>query len=336
LGVRVGINGFGSIGRRFYRQVFDRDDMEVVAVNDVADVRTSAHLLKYDSTYGTFPPEVRVDEGGLSVGGRRLRFFSERDPGRIPWRDAGVDVVLESTGLFTDAARARAHIDGGGAKRVVISAPAKGEDLTVVLGVNEGEYDPSRHRIVSNASCTTNCLAVTAKALDDAFRIRRALVSTVHAYTNDQRVLDLPHPDLRRARAAAQNIIPTSSGASKAVEKALPHLRGKMNAFALRVPVASVSVVDLVAEVEREATADSVNAAFEEAAAGPLRGLLAVSREELVSSDFRGDPHSAIVDAPLTQVVDGHLVKVIAWYDNEWGYCARLVDLVAHMARRGV
>jgi glyceraldehyde 3-phosphate dehydrogenase len=336
LALRIGINGFGSIGRRFFRQVWGRDDLEVVAVNDLGDPATMAHLLKYDSNYGTFGPEVGAGEGELRVGDRRIRFFAQRDPGAIPWAEAGAEAVLEATGVFTDAAQAALHIQRGGARKVVISAPAKGEDLTVVLGVNEHAYDPARHHVISNASCTTNCLAVTTKVLDDAFRVTRALCSTVHAYTNDQRLLDLPHKDLRRARAAAANIIPTSSGASRAVEKALPHLRGKMDALALRVPTSVVSVVDLVADVEREASVEAVRAAYRAAAAGPLQGLLGVSDLPLVSSDFRGDPRSAIVDLPLCQVVDGHMVKVIAWYDNEWGYSARLVDLFALIARAGL
>lgn len=333
--VRVGINGFGSIGRRFYRQTLDRDDIQVVAINDIGDVKTMAHLLKYDSSYGVLPLEVRADGADIHVGGSALHVFAERDPGAIPWKDAGVEVVVESTGLFTDADRARAHIDRGGARRVVISAPAKGEDVTLVMGVNQDEYDPLRHHVVSNASCTTNCLAVTTKALDDAFHVRRALCSTVHSYTSDQRLLDLPHPDLRRARSAALSIIPTSSGASQAVEKALPHLRGKMSAFALRVPTPTVSVVDLVADVERETDVEAVNQALRQAAAGGLRGYLAVNDLPLVSVDFKGDRHSAIADLPLTQVIDGHLVKVISWYDNEWGYSARLVDLVAFLGTRG-
>jgi glyceraldehyde 3-phosphate dehydrogenase len=337
LALRIGINGFGAIGKRFFRQVWGRSDLEVVAFNEIGNIAVAAHLLKHDSNYGPFAAEVATEGQTLLVDGHAIRVFAERDPGSIPWHSVGVDVVLESTGLFTDAAKAEAHISRGGAKKVVISAPGTGEDVTVVMGVNEDEYDPAHHRIISNASCTTNCLAVTAKALDDAFRIRRAMCSTVHAYTADQRLLDAPHSDLRRARAAATNIIPTSSGASKAVEKALPHLRGHMNAFALRVPTPVVSVVDLVAEVEREATVESVNEAFRRAAAsGRLAGFLGVSEGPAVSSDFKGDPRSGIVDLPLTQVLDGHLVKVISWYDNEWGYSARLVDLFALIARAGV
>ena len=328
----VGINGFGSIGRRFFRQAEARPEFAVVAVNDLSDVPTLAHLLKYDSNYGPYPADIRPEEGWLRVGERRVAVFSERDPGLVPWGDLGVDVVVEATGLWTDR-RAEQHITRGGAGRVVISAPATDEDITLVMGVNEQEYDPLRHRLISAASCTTNCLAVTCKALDDAFGIRRALCSTVHAYTNDQRLLDLPHRDLRRARAAGLNIIPTSSGASRAVEKALPHLSGRMSAFALRVPSATVSVIDLVAELGGVAQTEEINAAFEAAAASPaLRGRLGVSRQPLVSQDFRGDTRSAVVDLPLTQVVGGTLCKVIAWYDNEWGYSARLVDLIAYLA----
>lgn len=276
-----------------------------------------------------------VQDDLIIIGRHRVKVYSERDPGDIPWRDEAVDVVIESTGLFTDE-RAALHATHGGAKRVIISAPANCEDVTVVMGVNHREYDPARHRVLSNASCTTNCLAVVSKALDDAFHIERALCSTVHSYTNDQRLLDLPHRDLRRARAAAMNIIPTSSGASKAVEKALPHLTGKMNAFALRVPTPAVSVIDLVAQLAHPVTVQEINAAFEAAAAGPLKGFLGVSSEPLVSMDFKGNTHSAIVDLPLTQVVDGTLCKVIAWYDNEWGYSARLVDLVAYIAEAGL
>jgi glyceraldehyde 3-phosphate dehydrogenase len=337
LALRIGINGFGAIGKRFFRQVWGRKDLEVVAFNEIGNIGVAAHLLKHDSNYGTFAAEVATEGQTLLVDGHAIKVFAERDPGAIPWHTLGVDAVLESTGLFTDRDKAEVHIAKGGAKKVVISAPASGEDVTIVMGVNDNEYDPAHHRIISNASCTTNCLAVTSKALDDGFHVKRAMCSTVHSYTADQRLLDAPHSDLRRARAAATNIIPTSSGASKAVEKALPHLKGHMNAFALRVPTPVVSVVDLVADVEREASVDAVNAAFRQAAAeGPLAGFLGVSDGPVVSSDFKGDPHSGIVDLPLTQVLDGHMVKVISWYDNEWGYSARLVDLFALIARTGV
>ena len=334
--VRVGINGFGSIGRRFFRQVLRRPDIEVVAVNDLGDPRTLAHLLKYDSTYGPLDAEVGVDEGSLLVDGRRVRFTQRRDPGDLAWSEVGVDIVIEATGVFTDAKDAVRHLEPGGAKKVIISAPAKGEDVTLVLGVNDDAYRPDEHRILSNASCTTNCLAPVAKVLHERFGIEHGLMTTVHAYTNDQRLLDLPHKDLRRARAAAQNIIPTTTGAARAVGRVLPELNGRLNGFALRVPVATVSIVDLVARVQRPTDIEEVNAAFREAAAGPLKGILAVCDEPLVSSDFRGNPHSAIVDAPSTMVMDGQMVKVVAWYDNEWGYAARLVDLVALVGERGL
>ncbi len=337
MAVRVGINGFGNIGRRFFRHILDDPrGIEVVAINDITDVGTTAHLLQHDSSYGRLPVDVRAEDGFLVIGPHRVKVYSERDPGAIPWKEEGVDIVIESTGLFTDGQKAAAHIDRGGAKRVIISAPAKHEDATLVMGVNHTDYDPEIHRVISNASCTTNCLAVVSKALDDAFFIQRAMCSTVHSYTNDQRLLDLPHGDLRRARAAALNIIPTSSGASRAVEKALPHLKGKMNAFAMRVPTPAVSVVDLVAQLAHDVTIDQVNTAMQKAALGYMDGYLAVTSEPLVSMDFKGDPHSAIVDLSLTQVVDGSLCKVIAWYDNEWGYSARLVDLVAYMDECGV
>ncbi|HEY8449582.1 MAG TPA: type I glyceraldehyde-3-phosphate dehydrogenase [Bacillota bacterium] len=334
--VRVGINGFGSIGRRFFRQVLRRPDIEVVAVNDLGDPRTLAHLLKYDSTYGPLDAEVGVDEGSLLVDGRRVRFTQRRDPGDLAWSEVGVDIVIEATGVFTDAKDAVRHLEPGGAKKVIISAPAKGEDVTLVLGVNDDAYRPDEHRILSNASCTTNCLAPVAKVLHERFGIEHGLMTTVHAYTNDQRLLDLPHKDLRRARAAAQNIIPTTTGAARAVGRVLPDLNGRLNGFALRVPVATVSIVDLVARVQQPTDIEEVNAAFREAAAGPLKGILAVCDEPLVSSDFRGNPHSAIVDAPSTMVMDGQMVKVVAWYDNEWGYAARLVDLVALVGERGL
>jgi glyceraldehyde 3-phosphate dehydrogenase len=333
--LRVGINGFGSIGRRFFRQAEGRSELRVMAINDIGDLATLAHLLKYDSSYGPFAADVRVEDSGLVVGGRAVRVFGERDPAGVPWREAGVDVVLEATGLWTDR-RAALHLDGG-ARRVVVTAPAIEEDVTLIMGVNEHGYDPDRHRVISGASCTTQCLAVTCKALDDAFGVQRALCTTVHAYTNDQRLLDLPHRDLRRARGAGLNIIPTASSAARAVEKALPHLRGRLGASSFRVPVASVSVIDVVAELARPVDAEAVNEALVAAAASPrLKGRLGTSREPLVSQDFRGDPRSAIVDLPLTQVVDGTLCEVVAWYDNEWGYSARLVDLLVYLAARGV
>ncbi|MBX5477370.1 MAG: type I glyceraldehyde-3-phosphate dehydrogenase [Clostridia bacterium] len=336
MAVRVGINGFGSIGRRFFRQTLDRPDVEVVAVNDIGSVETSAHLLKYDTNYGRFPREVRVDNGDLVVGDRRLKFFAERDPAAIPWKDCGVDVVIESTGLFTDREKAIVHIEKGGAKKVIISAPGKNEDITIVMGVNEKSYDPQKHHVISNASCTTNCLAPLVKVLDEAFGVEHGLMTTVHAYTNDQRVLDLPHKDLRRARAAGLNIIPTTTGAARAVGKVLPHLNGKLNGFALRVPTSVVSVVDFVAVTKKPVTVEAANDAFRAAAAGPLKGILGVEEEELVSSDFKGDPRSSIVDLPLTMAMGDHMVKAVAWYDNEWGYSARLVDLCAFLGERGM
>jgi len=334
--VRVGINGFGSIGRRFFRQVLRRSDMEVVAVNDPGDPAALAHLLRYDSTYGRLDADLKVEDGTLEVNGRRIRMTSHRDAAEIAWHEAGVQVVVDCSGVYTDGERARLHIDPSGARKVVISAPAKNEDVTLCIGVNEDAYDPERHHVISNASCTTNCLAPVAKVLHQRFGIVRGLMTTVHAYTSDQRLLDNPHRDLRRARSAALNIIPTTTGAARAVGKVLPELNGRLNGFAMRVPVPTVSVVDLVAELEKPATAEEVNAAFKEAAAGPLKGILEVAEVPLVSSDFRGSEASAIVDAPLTMMMGDRMVKVVAWYDNEWGYSARLVDLVALIGRRGV
>ncbi|MDI3269635.1 MAG: type I glyceraldehyde-3-phosphate dehydrogenase [Bacillota bacterium] len=334
--VRVGINGFGSIGRRFFRQTLNDPDVQVVAVNDIGDIQVSAHLLKYDSNYGTLAEEVHAEGQILSVGEGKVRFFQETDPGNIPWHEAQVDIVIEATGRFAEKGMAQVHRTKGGAKKVIISAPAKGDDLTVVLGVNEDMYRPDEHHVISNASCTTNCLAPVVKVLDDAFGIVWGLMTTAHAYTNDQRVLDLPHKDWRRARAAGLNIIPTTTGAARAVGKVLPHLNGKLNGMSLRVPVSVVSIVDLVVETQKPVTAEAVNDAFRQAARGPLRGILAASEEELVSSDFKGDPHSAIVDLPLTMTMGDHQVKVFAWYDNEWGYAARLVDLCRYLARRGL
>ncbi len=334
--LRVGINGFGSIGRRFFRIAMGRPGMEIVAVNDLTSPATLAHLLKYDSTYGTLAADVQALEGAIRVQGRTVRILAERDPGALPWSSLGVEVVVESTGLFTQREKAAAHLNSGGAKKVVISAPAKGEDLTVVMGVNQDRYDPARHHVISNASCTTNGLAPVAKVLDDAFGIERGLMTTIHSYTNDQRILDLPHKDLRRARAAAVNIIPTTTGAARAIGKVLPQLEGRMNGMSFRVPTPSVSVVDLVATLRRPAEVDEVNDAMERAAAtGPLQGILGVSREPLVSSDFRGTSLSSVVDALSTMAV-ADLVKVVAWYDNEWGYSTRLVDLVEFIGEQGL
>jgi glyceraldehyde 3-phosphate dehydrogenase len=325
--IRVGINGFGRIGRNFFRAALAQGaDLEVVAVNDLTDNASLAHLLKYDSILGRFPGEVTAHEDAITVDGRTIRVFEEKDPAKLPWSDVGADVVVESTGLFTDATKARAHVEGG-AKKVVISAPAKNEDVTVVLGVNDGDYDPAAHTIVSNASCTTNCLAPMAKVLHDAFGIERGLMTTVHAYTADQNLQDGPHKDLRRARAAAQNVVPTSTGAAKAIGLVMPELKGKLDGYALRVPVITGSATDLTVTVSRETTVDEVNAAVKAAADGPLKGVLSYSEEPLVSSDIVTDPSSCIFDSGLTKVI-GDQVKVVGWYDNEWGYSSRLVDLV--------
>lgn len=333
MGRRIGINGFGSIGRRFFRIALERDDLEVVAVNDLTDAATLAHLLKYDSNYGTLPDEVRTEGSTIIVGDRQVEVLSYRDPGSIPWKDFGVSVVVESTGFFTDAARARAHIDGGGARRVIISAPATGADMTVVMGVNDEEWDPAQHQVISNASCTTNCLAPVAKVLDEQFGIEQGFMTTIHAYTNDQRLLDLPHSDLRRTRSAGQNLIPTSTGAARALHLVLPQLKGKLNGVSVRVPTSVVSLVDLTVTTTRPVSVDAVNAAFVEAAENGLQGILEVSEKPLVSQDFKGNPHSSIVDAEQTMVLGDNMVKVLAWYDNEWGYANRLVDVAARVSQ---
>lgn len=334
---RIGINGFGRIGRQVLKATLERhpDKLEVVAVNDLTDPETNAHLLKYDSTYGRFPGTVEALEDGLAIDGKEIKVVAERDPARIPWGDHGVDIVVESTGIFTDATRAAGHLEGG-AKKVIISAPAKSEDLTVVLGVNNDTYDPGAHRIVSNASCTTNCIAPVAKVLHDRFNVRKGLMSTIHSYTNDQKILDQVHDDLRRARAAAANIVPTSTGAARAVGLALPELNGRIHGLAYRVPTTTVSIVDFTAEIDGNVTAEEVNDAFREAAATSMHGILDVSDEPLVSSDFRGDPHSAILDSLSTIVIGGNMVKVLAWYDNEWGYSCRVSDLAQFMASKGL
>jgi len=325
--VRVGINGFGRIGRNFYRAALASGaDLEVVAVNDLTDNASLAHLLKYDSILGRLPGTVVASDTDISVDGKSIRVFEERDPANLPWAEVGADVVIESTGIFTDATKAKAHIDGG-AKKVIISAPAKNEDFTVVLGVNDGDYDPENHHIISNASCTTNCLGPMAKVLHEEFTIVKGLMTTIHAYTQDQNLQDGPHKDLRRARAAALNIVPTSTGAAKAIGLVLPELKGKLDGFALRVPIPTGSATDLTFEAGRETTAEEVNAAMKAAAEGPLKGYLLYTEDEIVSSDIVTDPHSCIFDAGLTKVI-GNQVKVIGWYDNEWGYSNRLVDLV--------
>ncbi len=335
MAVRVGINGFGRIGRIVYRAASGNAAVDIVAVNDLADAKTNAHLLKYDSVHGTFQGKVEARDSELVVDGKAIKVLSEKDPAAIPWAGLGVDIVIESTGIFTSAEKAAGHLRAG-AKKVIITAPAKGEDMTVVMGVNEKSYDPARHNILSNASCTTNCLAPVAKVVHESFTITRGLMTTVHSYTNDQRTLDLMHKDLRRARAAGLSIIPTTTGAAKAVGKVLPELNGKLNGFAMRVPTPNVSVVDLVADVEKRTSAEEVNAALKAAAEGPLAPYLAYTEEPLVSKDFNGDPHSAIVDALSTMVMDGTMVKVIAWYDNEWAYSLRVVDLAAYVASRGL
>jgi len=325
--VRVGINGFGRIGRNFFRAVqASGADIEVVAANDLGDLKTMAHLLKYDSILGRFPEEVSVVDGGIQVGGRTLKILAEKDPAQLPWKDLGVDVVVESTGFFTDATAAKAHLDGG-AKKVIISAPAKNEDVTIVMGVNHTEYDPASHHIISNASCTTNCLGPMAKALNDEFGIVKGLMTTIHAYTQDQNLQDAPHKDLRRARAAALSIVPTSTGAAKAIGLVLPDLKGKLDGYALRVPVPTGSATDLTFEAGRETTVEEVNAAVKAAAEGPLKGFLRYTEDPIVSADIVTDPASCIFDAGLTKVI-GNQVKVVGWYDNEWGYSNRLADLI--------
>ncbi|TQM58230.1 type I glyceraldehyde-3-phosphate dehydrogenase [Humibacillus xanthopallidus] len=326
--VRVGINGFGRIGRNFFRAVLASGaDIEVVATNDLMDNKTLAHLLKYDSILGRFPGEVTYDETSIIVDGKAIRVFEERDPAAIDWAGVGADVIVESTGFFTDAQKAKAHIDGG-AKKVIISAPAKNEDITIVMGVNHELYDPAAHTVISNASCTTNCLAPMAKALNDEFGIVKGLMTTIHAYTQDQNLQDAPHKDLRRARAAALNIVPTTTGAAKAVALVLPELKGKLDGYALRVPVPTGSATDLTFEAGRETTVEEVNAAVKAAAEGPMKGYLVYTEDEIVSKDIETDPASCIFDAGLTKVI-GNQVKVVGWYDNEWGYSNRLVDLVA-------
>lgn len=331
MAIRVGINGFGRIGRQVLKAMRDNygDTIDIVAFNDLGDLNTMAHLFRYDSTYGRFPGKVEVKNGSIVVDGDEITALSERDPASLPWKDMGVDIVIESTGIFTKREDAAKHLDAG-AKKVIISAPAKGEDLTIVLGVNEGKYDPASHHVVSNASCTTNCLAPAAKVVNDEYGIVKAFMTTIHSYTNDQRILDLPHKDLRRARAAAENIIPTTTGAAKAVALVIPELKGKFDGMAVRVPTPTVSLVDFVAIVERETTKDNLIAAFDKAADGPLKGILGVSHEPLVSTDFKGDPRSSIIDADSC-AVDGNLVKVITWYDNEWGYSMRTADLAKFM-----
>lgn len=350
MATKVGINGFGRIGRQVLKAILDYhpDTLEVVAFNDIGDLKTMAHLLKYDSNYGRFDGVVEVADDALIINGKKVKAFKETDPGNIPWGDMGVDIVVESTGLFTikkdgidkkgrQAKGAENHIVRGGAKKVIISAPAQGEDLTIVLGVNEGDYDPANHHVLSNASCTTNCLAPAAKVVHDHFKIVRGLMTTIHSYTNDQKILDLPHSDLRRARAAAMSIIPTTTGAAKAVALVIPDLKGKFDGYALRVPTSTVSVVDFTAQVEVPTTTEELRQVFRDAAAGPLKGILAAVDEPLVSIDYKGDPHSSSVDLPFTMVLGkekNDFLKVVTWYDNEWGYSVRTADLAALIASK--
>ena len=334
---RIGINGFGRIGRLTFRAIKQRhnDELEIVAINDLTDTRTNAHLLRWDSTYGPYSGKVEAADDSFTVDGKRVKVLAERDPGKIPWRDYGVDIVIESTGLFTDATRAAAHLEGG-AKKVIISAPAKNEDATIVLGVNEDSYDPVRHKVISNASCTTNCIAPVVKVLHQSFGVSKGLMTTIHAYTNDQRILDMYHDDLRRARAAALNIIPTTTGAAKAVTIVIPELKGRVHGLAFRIPTPTVSVVDFVAELAQDVDVEEVNQALKAAADGALRGILEYCSEELVSTDFKGNPASSIVDAPSTMVIGGNMVKVLSWYDNEWGYSCRLADLTVYITGKGL
>ncbi|HEV2177239.1 MAG TPA: type I glyceraldehyde-3-phosphate dehydrogenase [Terriglobia bacterium] len=331
--VKVGINGFGRIGRNVFRACLGDAGVEIVAVNDITDPKTLAHLLKHDSVFGALPADVGYGADCVQVNGKSIRVFKVKDPGEIDWSSLGADVVVESTGLFTNAAEAKKHLKGT-VKKVIISAPAKGEDVTIVLGVNDKMYDPAKHHVISNASCTTNCLAPAAKVVHDNFKILKGSMTTIHAYTNDQKILDLPHKDLRRARAAALSMIPTSTGAASAIGLVLPELKGKLDGYAMRVPTPDVSVVDLVALTEKSTTKEEVNAVFKKAAEGPLQGILQYCEEELVSKDFTGNPYSSIVDSGFTKVIDGNLVKVTAWYDNEWGYSCRVRDLVKFVAAR--
>lgn len=333
--VKVGINGFGRIGRNVFRAALNNPDVQIVAVNDLTDTATLAHLLKYDTTHGQLDATVEAKEGALLVNGREIKVFAERNPADLPWGSVGVEIVVESTGIFTAKEKAELHLKGG-AKKVIISAPATNEDITVVIGVNEDKYDAAAHTIISNASCTTNCLAPFAKVLNDKFGIVKGMMTTIHSYTNDQSVLDVPHKDLRRARAAAENIIPSSTGAAKAVSLVLPELKGKLNGMAMRVPTPNVSVTDLVAELKVNVTVEEVNAAFKEAADGPLKGIMNYNELPLVSSDYNSDPASSTIDGLSTMVVEGNMVKVISWYDNEWGYSNRVVDLVTYIASKGL
>ena len=337
MATKIGINGFGRIGRLTLRTInqYHSDKLEVAAINDLTDTKTNAHLLKWDSTYGPYSGKVEATEDSIIVDGKEIKVLSERDPGKIPWQGYGVDIVIESTGLFTDATKAVAHLQGG-AKKVIISAPARNEDIVIVLGVNEDQYIPDKHNIISNASCTTNCIAPVVKVLHQSFGISKGLMTTIHAYTNDQRLQDMFHRDLRRARAAAQNIVPTTTGAARAVTQVIPELKGRLHGLAFRIPVPTVSIVDFVADLDKEVTVEQVNQAFQTAAEGALAGILEYCQDELVSMDFKGNPASSIVDARSTMVIGGNMVKVLAWYDNEWGYGCRLADLAAYVADKGL
>ena len=335
MAVKVGINGFGRIGRNVFRAALKNDNIEVIAVNDLTDANMLAHLLQFDSVHGTLEEQVSVEGDQLVVGGKKVRVLAERDPANLKWKELGVDIVVESTGRFTNREDAAKHLDAG-AKKVIISAPGKNEDITIVMGVNEDKYEADKHHVISNASCTTNCLAPFAKVLHEQFGIKRGMMTTVHSYTNDQQILDLPHKDYRRARAAAESIIPTTTGAAKAVSLVLPDLKGKLNGMAMRVPTPNVSVVDLVAELEKDVTADEVNAAFQQAAEGELNGILAYSEKPLVSRDYNGNPASSTIDALSTMVMENNMVKVLSWYDNEAGYSHRVVDLIDYVAKQGL
>ena len=334
MAIKVGINGFGRIGRNVFRAALGDNEIDIVAANDITDANTLAHLLKYDSVLGNLAEDVRADGDTIVAGGESFKVLKERDPAKLPWKDLGVDIVIESTGLFTKREDASKHLEAG-AKKVIISAPAKGEDFTVVMGVNHDKYDPANHHLISNASCTTNCLAPLAKVLHEEFGLAKGIMTTIHSYTNDQKLLDLPHKDLRRARAAALSMIPTTTGAALAVARVLPELEGRLDGISVRVPTPNVSLTDLTADLEKDASADDVNAAFQKAANGDLKGILAYSEEPLVSADFKGNSHSSIVDAPFTKVVGGNTVKVLSWYDNEWGFSCRVKDLIRFIADRG-
>ena len=335
MAVKVGINGFGRIGRNVVRAGLHRNDIEFVAVNDITDTKTLAHLFKYDSVLGTLPEEIKAEADGITVNGKRIKVFASKDPAQLDWNSVGAQIVVESTGKFTDAKEACKHIRGS-VKKVIISAPAKNEDVTIVLGVNDNTYDPARHNIVSNASCTTNCLAPMVKVLHDTFGVQKGSMTTIHSYTNDQNVLDFPHKDLRRARAAALNMIPTTTGAAKAIGLVMPELKGKLDGYSMRVPTPDVSVVDLVAITARPTTAEEINGAFKAAAEGPMKGILAYTEDPVVSSDMLHNPNSSIIDGQMTKVLDGNLVKVVSWYDNEWGYSCRVVDLIEFLTRKGL